>query len=724
MTIQIPTKALREKLPQNLQHILSSGSLLELEAVSQAAACLMPLLETLQWRGDSRDIAEALPHYADDLSVDDLRDTMARLGYGSRLLRTPLQQLGRQFAPCLYVRESGSPLVVVRIEGTDALVFDPGLRRTHYIPLAGERGTAYVFQRQEADAGPAAAQPVKTRWFAGLLGRYAKNWRSLFAASFGSNILALAVPLFTMTLYDSVIPSGSFSTLTMLAIGMVMLIAFEIGFLHLRGNITAYVGARTDFLISSGVFKKLLDLPPAQVEQVPLGNQIARLRDLHAVRSAITGSVLAALSDLPFAAVFLVAILFVGGWLVLIPIAAAVIYALAAVALHARFQARLRTAAQSGFDYQAFLVETSTKLEAIDTCGLGGVWSTRHREKSARVAADSYALSKLANLTEVFADVLKQAAGVLTLVFGTLAVLGNSLSVGALVASMALVWRALAPLQLLFLTAVKLEQGRNSIAALNGMMALEPERKHGSRGRSRKSFAGRVAFNHVSFRFAQDRDPSLIGVNFDVRPGELIALAGPSGAGKSTVLKLILGLYTPQFGSVLLDGLNVRQLDPVHLRQSIAYLPHSIKFFHGTVAQNLRLAQPTASDQDLTLATIEARVFDEIMALPRGFETWLDDEQLTHMPDSLRQRLALARLFVRKSSILLLDEPAQGLDSAGDQAFVDALLNRKGQSTIFVVTHRPDQMRIADRVFLLEKGSLRDGGSPQKAFPILTERRA
>jgi ATP-binding cassette subfamily C protein/ATP-binding cassette subfamily C protein LapB len=720
MTVQISKKALREKLPQNLQHILSTGCFAEFELVSEMAACLMPLLETLEWRGDSRDIVEALPHYADDLSLADLRDTMARLGYGSVSARGALDQLAPRYAPCLFVRDSGRPLVVIRVEGADMLAFDPVQHRTHYMPLGHERGSVYKFHR-EADGGSNAQGVRRGSWFAGILGRYRSDWRSLLAASLGSNLLALAVPLFTMTLYDSVIPSGSFSTLAMLTIGILTLVAFEIGFLYLRGTVISYVGARTDYLISSSVFKKLLDLPPAQVEQVPLGSQIARLRELHAVRSTFTGPVFAALSDLPFALIFVGALFFVGGWLVLIPLVALVVYALAAVALHARFKVRLRTASKSGSDYQAFLVETATKLEAIRACGLGTVWPSRHREKSARVAIDSYALSRLANFTEIFADSLKLGAGAATLVFGVLAVIDHGLSVGALIASMALVWRTLSPLRMLFLAAVKLEQGRNSIATLDAMMALDPERKSDALGRSRKSFAGRVTFGHVSFRFRQDRDPSLFGVNFDVNPGELIALAGPSGAGKSTVLKMILGMYAPQVGNVLIDGLNVRQLDPVHLRQTISYLPHSIKFFHGTIAQNLRLAQPTATDQELTIAALEAQLLDDILALPQGFDTWLDDERLSHMHDSLRRRLALARLYVRKSSILLLDEPVQALEGDEDQALIEALASRKGQTTIFMVTHRPSQMRIADRVFLFEKGALRASGTPAKILPMLTE---
>ncbi len=721
MTIQLPRKALREKTPQSLQSILSGGRIAEFELVSPMAACIMPLLETLGWRGDSRDMVEALPHHESDLSLSGLRDTMARLGYCSRAVPGVLNRLSARHGPCLFIRDSGSPVVVVRVEGTDILAFDPVLRQTHYIPAGRERGTAYVFYREDAGSSSAARQFKRGSWFAGILARFKSDWGALFAASLGSNILALTVPLFTMTVYDTVVPSGSLSTLTMLTIGAAILVLFELGFLYLRGGIVSYVGARTDFLVSSGVFKKLLDLPPAQVEQVPLGSQLARLRDLHAVRSTLTGPVLAALSDLPFALIFLVAVLLVGGWLVAIPAAAMVAYAIAGVVLHARFKTRLRAAARSGFDYQAFLVETATKLRAIQDCGLGAVWPARHREKSARVTMDNYSLSRLANVTEVLADTIKTGAGALTLVFGILAVIAQDLSVGALIASMALVWRALSPLRMLFLVAVKLEQGRSSVAALDAMMAIEPERKNGVIGRSRKTFAGRVAFNHVSFRFQADRDPSLFGVTFDVSPGELIALVGPSGSGKSTVLKLILGMYAPQVGNVLLDGLNVRQFDPVHLRQSIAYLPHSSAFFHGTVAQNIRLAEPTASDHDLAVAALEAHVLDDILALPQGLDTWLDDERLKHMPDGFRRRLALARLYVRKSSIMLLDEPVQGLDSAGDQALIDALIRRKGQTTIIMATHRPSQIQIADRVFLFEKGVLRATGSPAKIIPMLTE---
>jgi ATP-binding cassette subfamily C protein/ATP-binding cassette subfamily C protein LapB len=722
MTIQLSAKALREKLPQSLHQVLSSGSFVEFELVSEMASCLRPLLEALDWRGDSREFAEALPHHVDDLTLIGLCNAMAHLGYTSHPVRSNLAQLDPRHTPCLFVPESGSPLVVVRIEDRHGLVFDSGARKTHHIERGSQPGIAYVFRREAEAASGAAAQSRRGSWIRHLLARFGGQWKALIGVSFAANLLALAVPLFTLALYDSIIPSGSLSTLAMLAIGMAALLAFEVAFLHLRGEILTFVGARIDFLISSSVFKRLLDLPPAQTEQAQLGAQVSRLRDLHAVRSIFTGPVCVTLLDLPFVVLFLFVTMLVGGWLVLIPLTAGGVFALAAVVLHSRFKGQLRAAAQANADHQSFLVETATKARAIKLSGLNDVWVSRHRHLSARAVADGYALIRLANSTEVFAEALKLAAGVTTLLFGILAVIDNHLTVGALIASMALVWRTLSPFQVLFLAAIKLEQARTSIQSINALMALEPERHVGVASRARKNFAGRITLAHVSYRFRPDRDPAVFGLNLEVKPGELIAVTGPSGAGKSTTLKLILGMYPPQLGSIQIDGLNVRQLNPVQLRQSIGYLSHSAHFFHGTVAQNIRLALPTASDSRIAEAALEAGVFDEVMALPQGFDTWLDSDALRNMPEGLRQRIALARVFVRESPILLLDEPGNALDREGDEALVEAIRRRKGQCTILMVTHRPSHIRLADRVLLFERGVIRASGSPEKILPMLKER--
>jgi ATP-binding cassette subfamily C protein/ATP-binding cassette subfamily C protein LapB len=719
MTVQLKARPVREQLPQSLQQVLSSGSFVAFELVSETAACLRPLLEALEWRGDARDFAEALPHHVDDLTITDLRNTLAHLGYASRPLHTSMLGIDSRHTPCLFVPRAGAPVVVVRIEGENALIFDSAVRKTHHVACGTNAGTAYVFSRDPDAAAAGAAAARRGSWIARLLGRFADHWRTLIAVSVASNLLALSVPLFTLALYDSIIPSGSLSTLAMLSIGMAVLLAFELGVLYLRGNLLAFVGARIDFLISSTVFKRLLDLPPNQVEQAPLGAQIGRLRDLHAVRSIFTGPVCVAMLDLPFVLLFLATILLVSHWLVLVPVCAAVLYILAAFGLHRRFKRHLQSAAQATTEYQSFLIEMASKVRAIKTAGLQDIWLQRHRQLSGRSSVDAYALTRLAHVTDAFAEGVKLAAGVLTLMFGIIAVMANALTVGALIATMALVWRCLSPFQVLFLAAIRLEQARNSIRAIDGLMMRDTERAGGVARASRKTFAGRVTFGHVSFRYRPDRDPAVFGLNFEVKPGEMIALTGPSGCGKSTVLKLILGLHTPQLGAIQIDGLDLRQLDPVQLRQDIAYLGHISHFFHGTVAQNLRLAAPVATDQELTEAALEARVLDEVLALPEGFDTWLDSERMKNLSEGMRQRLALARLYVRRSPILLLDEPGQGLDEVGNHALLEALHRRKGRCTIFIATHQPDHMRFANRVFVLERGLIRASGPPATMVPKL-----
>jgi len=224
--------------------------------------------------------------------------------------------------------------------------------------------------------------------------------------------------------------------------------------------------------------------------------------------------------------------------------------------------------------------------------------------------------------------------------------------------------------------------------------------------------AGRVTFRRVSLRYKADADPAVVGVDFDVRPGEVVAVIGGNGSGKSTLLKLILGIYAPQAGNIQIDGRDIRQIDPVELRHAIAYAPQECQFFYGTIAQNLRLAHPLATDSDLRQAAREAGVLDEILALEQGSGLWrrtgfdarIGDSTSNQIPTSLQQRLNLARAYLKRSAITLFDEPGSGLDFASDRRFVEAVEAMKGKSTVFIVTHRPSHVRLADRIVWLEGG--------------------
>ena len=317
------------------------------------------------------------------------------------------------------------------------------------------------------------------------------------------------------------------------------------------------------------------------------------------------------------------------------------------------------------------------------------------------------------------AQILMLGAGIATVGWGTLRVLDGAMTVGALVACMILVWRVLIPLQVVFLSLTRFEQIMLGLKQIDRLMRLEPERRPGEAGDQHRTLKGEIAYHRVSLRYSPNADPALIGVDLRAQPGEIVAITGPNGSGKSTLLKLVAGLYQAQAGAVLIDGMDIRQLERGELRWAIASVPQNCDFFHGTIAQNLRLANPTASDEDLVRAARDAGVLDEIMRLSGGFETRLNDRLQRQLPNGFKQGLMLARAYVKDRSIYLLDEPGNHLDSEGDRALMRKLGELRGRATVFMVTHRPSHLRLADQVIFMDSGRILLYGPPEEVIPQL-----
>jgi ABC-type bacteriocin/lantibiotic exporter with double-glycine peptidase domain len=368
---------------------------------------------------------------------------------------------------------------------------------------------------------------------------------------------------------------------------------------------------------------------------------------------------------------------------------------------------------------QSFLIETLERLPAIKQAAAEPTWMARYRTLSAEAATAHRRIQLAGGLAQTAAQSLMLTAGIATLGWGTLMALQGQLSIGGLVAVMALVWRVLAPLQVGFLSFTRLEQLRLGLSQLNRLMQLKREREGHALPTVPRIFDGAVGLYRVSFRYTPQAEPALLGVSLQVRPGEIVAVAGPSGAGKSTLLRLCAGLHQPQAGAVTLDGLDIRQLDPAELRSALGYVPQDCELFHGTVAQNLRLADATAGDADLSRAALDSGLLDDVLALPEGFHTRLTDTVLRRLPDGFKQRLSLARAYVRRPAVYLMDEPAARLDSGGDERLLRKLQELRGQAAVLMVTHRPSHMRAADRLIWMVDGRIVDEGPPDAVLDRL-----
>ena len=688
------------------------GQLGGFETISSFAACLIPLLTALDWRGDPRRLAEALPHFASSIDLVGFRNVLADLGYATRKHSERLHRIDPRAMPCLFVPRHGAPMVVLREELEGIRVFDSSKVRERTVTDRSLRGEVY-FIESEITGASAAREPVDN-WLGGIARRFRGLVVHLFGLTFAMNLLALAVPFFIMTVYDKVIMSGSTELLSHLVVGVLLALFCDLGFRVLRARILSYIGARVDNLVGTAALKQILELPANFTETAPIGNQISRIREFESVREFFTGPMATVVLALPFVLLFVGVIAMVAGPVALVPAILIMMFVVLGLIIFPVMRARVSESSRSRSKRQSLLVEMLSKVRAIHQCSAGDVWLDRFREMSAEATYTGFRAAQISFLVQTISHVLMVLAGILTIGLGTLRVMDGDMTVGGLIATMALVWRVLSPLQLGFVTLTRVEQVRLGLKQMNQLMRMVTE--HSSVHTMRRTFQGRIAFHRVSFRYQGTTDPALLGVNFEVEPGDFVAVIGPNGCGKSTILKLIAGLYRPQAGMVAVDGIDIRQLDPIELRQNIGYLPQSCSLFHGTVAQNLRLANPNASEEDLRQACEEVGVLKDIEGLEDGFDTRIGDQQLQQLPSGFQQRLALARAMVTKAPIILLDEPGQALDDEGEAAFMNVLKSMRGKKTIFLVTYRPSHMRLADRMLVLDAGQVTLDGEPEQVL--------
>lgn len=738
------------------------------------ARSLLPLLEALGWDGTPRELAEALPHATARLDLVALRDVLACLGHASTVLPdTRADAVDARLLPALLVPRDGRALVLLpgpdgataagagalpapdrtpeddplprvrplpgrrlaapggaQSAGTgDArsagppvgpppgrgalLVHDPAADTLAWRPAYRLRGDICLVHRRD---GPGEApKPAGQRWVAALLERFRGLIAQVALLTFLIYLLAVAPALFIMAVYDRVIPAQSVPTLVSLLIGVGVALAGEACLRLLRGRILARFGSRLGLLMADGLFAHLLALPVAISERMRMGARVQRLRQHEGLRDALSGQAAITVVELPFAAVFLIALALLAGPLALVPLAAVAVYGLAALVLAPRLQRAGAAAARSALARQDFLLEAIAHAEDLRLSGAVPRWQARFRALSGTAAHDGYRAQTLAALVTAIGQAVMVTAGLLTVGLGALAMMDGALSMGALIAVMTLTWRALAPIQAGFSLLTRLGQLRATAASMDQAMAAPQEASALARRKDTDPVpAGGLSLSRVSFKYAPELDPAAMALSAEIAPGEIVALTGPNGAGKSTLLKLLLGLYQPQAGTIRIDGTDLRQHAPVTLRQGIGYVPQEFELFFGTVEQNLRLSMPTASDAEIAAAIEQAGIAPLIARLPGGLSHRVGDGRNRHVPASLVGGLGLAAAYLRRPRLLLLDEVVDNLDPALTTAFYRQLARCRGRVTVLMVTHRPATMRQADRILVLNSGSVVKNAAPSE----------
>ncbi|MBF0184331.1 MAG: ATP-binding cassette domain-containing protein [Magnetococcales bacterium] len=693
--------------------------------------CLRGLLDALHWQGSARQVAEALPHLFGNtqkiasgttiagggMDVTDFCNTMMNLHYTHRSEWAYLERLDLRSAPFVFVgRKPDQVMVVLGASDQGGIeIFDgsDGIVKS----INGNMiGRAYFF----IPPGQDSARPKS--WISSQLFRFGSLvWLTMVVTLVG-NIMATSSALFNMAIYDSVIPSGSRSMILGLMAGTVVAIALDAGLRFQRARVLAYIGAKAERILGAGILERLLAMPAPFTERVAVGVQVARIKSLEVIREMFTGNLAVLYYDAPTTLFFLVVLWVISPGVILfmiLLIAALLLVGAVLVPIlrtHTSFSGRLQS------QRQAFLTESFANLPVIQGAHASETWYDRYRELSGKAILANFYVAQLTTILSASAQVLTMAASIGVMAMTARGVLTGTQSAGSVVAAMMLTWRILAPIQTTFLGISRMVQIFSSLSQVDRLMEIKGERdQHTTTNRGELQFKGSVVFSRVSFRYTNDAEPALVGVNCQIPPGSVVAVIGANGSGKSTFIKLLLGLYTPQAGSIQIDDEDIRQLDPIALRQAISYLPQNCDIFFGSVAQNLRLVNPVASDEELEEATAKAGLLAEIRAMPNGFDTRLDESRSTSLSAGFKQRLSLARVYLKKSRIALFDEPANNLDGDSEQLFRDAVEGLRGSTTVFIVTHRPSHMQMADIVLYLDSGYLRGSGPPNEIKKLLSK---
>ncbi|MEZ5932499.1 MAG: ATP-binding cassette domain-containing protein [Alphaproteobacteria bacterium] len=691
--------------PDRFVRALAHGEAAALEEASPYARCLVPLLHALGWRGDTRHLIEILPHCASDIDLTDLRNILANVDYRSRSLRVAMADLDSRLLPCLFVRSDNMPLLVLDRRNDLFTIYDLTSGKTvDGQPPEPGRGRAFIFERM------ASRDQKRTRrtdsWFRDIAARFRHQLLLLVVIGFVATLPGLMTPLFIMLLYDTVISAQSTPLLLQLSLAMVFLLAIDLLFRLIRARVMAYIATRIGRLVALSTFSRLMSLTPAALSRAPLHAQLRRIRQFEAWRDHFADPLVSVAFNLPYSFIFLIAITVLGGTVVLLPLIVMMLYAVFAwfaaplLERHGNDASEARQVRDSCFD------EMVAEMRAVRLLASEAIWLERFRNYGAGSALAGVRRAKLQDILQNVGQTAVTIAGTGTLLVGAIGVMNGALTIGALIACMALVWRVLSPWQQGIGLLPRLAQLRMEVAMLDQVMRLPDESDNRPRRLAAIRSRGTLQVENVTLAYEGASRPALLGIDLSIGAGDLVAISGDSGAGKSSLLKVLAGIYTPQAGSVRLDGFDLRQLHPRELREQIGYAPQQPHFFTGTIAQNLRLARPASSDQDLWTATIEAGVLDDILRLENGFETRLGDASVRQQSPGFLHRLSLARAYLERAGLLLLDEPGRALDFDGDMALQRKLAEIKGRQTVLLVTHRPSHLKLADKAFRLHAGRL------------------
>lgn len=661
--------------------------------------------------------------------ADSIDRLARRVGLEAKHVSPTALKSGNAELPAIALFEDGQALSLLEFDSNGDVVTGPSLslgdgeviksdqllklRPTRLVGLS----VSYGNRAEEASVG-LAPRIEKPHWLASTLSQFWRTYLRVALAALFINFIALVSPLFVMNVYDRVLPNEAIATLWVLALGVCAALVFDLILKTARAALIDYAGRKADLRLSALLFDKVLNSTLA-ARPMSTGEYASRVTQYEFVREFFTSNTISTIIDSAFVFIFLGVIYSISGWIAVIPAVAFGLAVAIGLVAQARIGRRVAAAANEAAQRQALLVESIATIETVKSLRAEAGLLRKWQELSKNAAHTSDQIKRISASAANSTQFVQQLVTVGIILAGAYSFAAGDISTGAIIATVMLSGRAVAPLSQIAMTLARLRQALLSLRILNTIME-QPEDRPDTVGFVNRTIASpSIEFQSVGFSYPGSDMQVLNELSFRVNAGERVGIVGRIGSGKSTIGRLIGALYPADSGKLMLDGIDVRQYHPAEIRTCVGLVGQSADLFSGTVKENLLVGKPTASDDELLYVSKLTGVDQFVGRHPRGFDMPVG-ERGSALSGGQRQALAIARLLLARPRIVFLDEPSGAMDLASERLLIDNLRKAlDGPTTVIIATHRHSMLELIDRLIVVDKGRVVADGPKQKVIDAL-----
>jgi len=633
-----------------------------------------------------------------------------KLGLSVKAVKVPVGRLSTTPLPALARAIDGSYFILAKVEAEQVLIQSPTSGRPQRLSLVelGERwqGDLILFTSRASLA--AELGKFDFTWFIPAVVKYRKLLLEVLLVSFVLQLFALVTPLFFQVVMDKVLVHRGFTTLDVIAVGLLVVTLFEVLLTGLRGYVFAHTSSRIDVELGARLFRHLLNLPIAYFEARRVGDSVARVRELENIRAFLTGNAVTVVLDLLFSVVFLAVMSYYSWDLTLIVLASLPCYVFLSLLYTPLLRGRLHEKFNRGAENQAFLVEAIAGIGTVKAMAVEPQLTRHWDQQLAAYIAAGFRTATIGIFANGGVTLIGKLVTVATMWLGAHLVIDGELTVGQLIAFNMLAGHVAQPVMRLSQLWTDFQQTGISMQRLGDI--LNSRNETAGNKSSLPPIRGRISFDQVVFRYQPDGSEVLRGINLDIRAGEVIGIVGRSGSGKSTLTKLVQRLYVPERGRVLVDGLDLALADVSSLRRQIGVVLQENVLFNRSIRDNIALTDPGAPLPQVIAAAQLAGAHEFILELPEAYDTMVGEHGST-LSGGQRQRIAIARALLANPRILIFDEATSALDYESERIIQQNMKAICQGRTVIVIAHRLSAVRDANRIIVLDKGQIIEQGS-------------